>query len=673
MSNGNVVPIPQKRKQQKHMAMRHVELLTGSCNARVHLRLVHDRENRARNLFGSIDDLWPTILKGQDEGFGVLIIVNGGGHKDNEITDIRACFIDKDNGPLPSEWHSPPSFKVRRSDNRGHAYWLVHELTGEQFISLQRRLAAYYGGDPRIFNRSRGMRLAGTLHLKGEPQLVMLYADESVNNWDVCQTFEAMTAGLPELVMSEEQEPRPVSPNFSQPDHFYYVDRATYFLQNHEPLVEDDHSDDKILRALFRLRDWGITDDTAVDLVMAHLDCTPKDESWVRVKATNAWKYPQNEWGCDADTRPLGERFPGVEEKEAKQEEAKTSAIVRIYDEKAQDALPDPTWRIDGILPDTGAAAVFAPPKGAKTILATELALSIAANRPALGCFAIVRPGPVYYMTNEGFTGVARRRRPAWRAARGIPADEEIPFYLMDNVPQAADPNAADVYSKIIEAYAKAQPSLIVIDTMSKSLGLMDEDSAPAANAYHRLALALERRFGCGTLTVAHTGKDPARGIRGNNAHMGNFDNLYIVESNKAAKVMKFWPYALKDDDGEWCHHLRSTWNPDLKSYTVSMIDEAGYKRAMKSQDALFLAAVAVAIRFCEMGKPILRQKYDKADQEQVIDEIEETLGRRPKWDEILDALNDAYEAGALSYQSGKTKGFSGYWKPRPPMPDECE
>jgi hypothetical protein len=153
------------------MAQRQVELLTGDPNTRMYVRLIHDQDrNRlAIKYFGTISDLWTDIERHQGQGFGVFIVVNKGGDADADIVEVRAAFIDADGVPLEGvRWHLRPDFIVQRNATHWHAYWICTDMPPAQFRDVQRWLANHYGGDPKVCNPSRVMRLAGTLHLKGD-------------------------------------------------------------------------------------------------------------------------------------------------------------------------------------------------------------------------------------------------------------------------------------------------------------------------------------------------------------------------------------------------------------------------------------------------------------------------------------------------------------------------
>ena len=201
---------PTPVKPDLDQARRHIQLLTGHHNTRVNVRLFHDGKDKSKyatKLNGAIEELWPEIEARQAEGYGAFVVVNEGGNTDASITRTRALFIDGDDVPLPEQdkWHAAPDFLVIRDSAHWHAYWRVTDLPVEQFKQAQRRLAAYYGTDPTVSNRSRVMRLAGTLHLK-DPAHPVLVALSGIDDWEGVPSGRGaadLLAGLPEVAVPE--------------------------------------------------------------------------------------------------------------------------------------------------------------------------------------------------------------------------------------------------------------------------------------------------------------------------------------------------------------------------------------------------------------------------------------------------------------------------------------
>src|SRR4051794_31851873 len=76
--------------------------------------------------------------------------------------------------------------------------------------------------------------------------------------------------------------------------------------------------------------------------------------------------------------------------------------------------LPDPSWLITGVLPAGGLAVLYGRPGAAKSFLALDWALSVAAGIPWLGC--PTEQGHVVYIAAEGKAGLNVRARAWWNA-----------------------------------------------------------------------------------------------------------------------------------------------------------------------------------------------------------------------------------------------------------------
>lgn len=129
---------------------------------------------------------------------GLFVVINDGGQKDEEITRIRAVFLDLDlkdfNGsqadcdralllahegrpdrdsPIPDGW--PHASAIVSSGGGGyHIYWFVDDCPVDQFQVIQKALASRFGGDAACSNPSRVMRLPGSVHHKRGPAPVAL-------------------------------------------------------------------------------------------------------------------------------------------------------------------------------------------------------------------------------------------------------------------------------------------------------------------------------------------------------------------------------------------------------------------------------------------------------------------------------------------------------------------
>ena len=137
----------------------------------------------ARIFHGNLEEHGQTLAALQGRGAGVFVTVNetdGTGRKKENITRVRAFFIDLDGSPLDPvrEW-GEPHIICRTSEGRYHTYWLVNDCPLDDFSSIQRRLIRTFEGDKQVHDLPRVLRLPGFWHLKDEPYMVNMIDTEA--------------------------------------------------------------------------------------------------------------------------------------------------------------------------------------------------------------------------------------------------------------------------------------------------------------------------------------------------------------------------------------------------------------------------------------------------------------------------------------------------------------
>lgn len=153
--------------------------LTGVLDAEATFQTFDDsaakRPELARIFHGTLTWYAPELAKLNEGGAGVFIMVNEGdgrGRKAENVVRVRAFFVDQDTPPL-QPFTRPPSFVVRTSPGHYHAFWRVAgDVPLADFTPMQERLATFYGGDPKVKDLPRVVRVPGFLHQKHDPVLV---------------------------------------------------------------------------------------------------------------------------------------------------------------------------------------------------------------------------------------------------------------------------------------------------------------------------------------------------------------------------------------------------------------------------------------------------------------------------------------------------------------------
>ena len=100
---------------------------------------------------------------------------------------------------------------------------------------------------------------------------------------------------------------------------------------------------------------------------------------------------------------------------------------LKCFDEIRMTKAAD--YLVKGILPGTGLAVIWGPPKCGKSFWTFDLVMHVAIGRNYRG--HRVQQGSVVYLALEGGAGFSRRIE-AWRQRRLNEHDQAVPFFLVD-------------------------------------------------------------------------------------------------------------------------------------------------------------------------------------------------------------------------------------------------
>lgn len=365
-------------------------------------------------------------------------------------------------------------------------------------------------------------------------------------------------ADLPQWVVEHEanrRKPKPEQLPPSDIDPGAAITRGRIYLQTlvktGEVGIIGQGSDDLTLRVAFDLRDLGVEQDTARDLLMEHWVpyCLPPggwDADWIELKVQNAWEFARSkEAGIDA-VGPSGEVFGAsvarlsaaedVHSVQSVQPETPKPKRFHLYTEAEQDRAPEPKWLVPGIIPEDSTILLYGPSGALKSTLALDIGLSVASGTEVCG----VRParsGWVLYATLEGRFGLMRKRRPAWRIAHGV--DHPLPFFV-STAPLVRDDEQMQDFADAIKAKQQElgeAPSLIILDTIAKCMMGLEDTSSRDAGMFTGFCDQLLADFKAPILALGHTGKDGSKGHRGSAAFAGNMSSRFLMNYDKETKL----------------------------------------------------------------------------------------------------------------------------------------
>lgn len=203
-------------------------------------------------------------------------------------------------------------------------------------------------------------------------------------------------------------------------------------------------------------------------------------------------------------------------------------------------ALPPLAWRVSGVLPATGLAAVYGPSGSGKSFLTIDMAAAIAEGREWFG--HRVKAAPVVYAALEGEAGI-RGRVLAWELAN----ERALPDGLRPMLQPFRITSADDVVGLAEQVNALGPGAVVVIDTLNRAAPEADENASKDMGQILEGAKALQRLTGGLVLLVHHTGKNAEAGMRGHSSLIAALDASIEVRREGEQRT---WRVA-KAKDGE--------------------------------------------------------------------------------------------------------------------------
>jgi hypothetical protein len=355
-------------------------------------------------------------------------------------------------------------------------------------------------------------KLGPRVDTRGRASYVVLYRDDIPEAWELT----AVPEWVVELCAKRRTNSRQAIGEVELDKPEAIVAGQQYLSRQEQP-IEGQGSDFACYKAIARLRDLGLSDQTIFELM---LEWTGFDEDWLWLKIENVEQYAENEPGCDipppsADWNIFAERSKehiidqGINEWTGKvPRDPKDMPEITFFD-------------LDRMIPkiEDGCVGIMYGKRGDhKTNLLLTMLEQCSADR-------------ILYVAGEGAYGVERDRLPLRPGLGGR-------VRMVRRMPRF---NSPDDISQFIRGNDLWKPDIVVFDTLATALFGIDENSSEAASLLtdNGAAGAVKHAWGCTVIIVAHTGKDASKGVRGNSGLEGNTDFLIFTEANKEKAVIK--------------------------------------------------------------------------------------------------------------------------------------
>jgi hypothetical protein len=216
-------------------------------------------------------------------------------------------------------------------------------------------------------------------------------------------------------------------------------------------------------------------------------------------------------------------------------------------------ALPPVKWRLKGVLPYQGLAALYGPSASGKSFLAMDLCVALTEGNK----WFVIRTtqSTVVYVALEGESGF-KNRVAAWELENQRPLPQSM-FMVMQPFQITNPVNITEL------SEAVPPDSVIIVDTLNRAAPTSDENSSKEMGEILQACKSLQSLIGGLIVLVHHTGKDTTKGARGHSSFFAALDGAIEVQRLNG---IRSWSIAKAKDgqDGE-------NFPFDLKMHTLGV------------------------------------------------------------------------------------------------------
>ncbi len=189
--------------------------------------------------------------------------------------------------------------------------------------------------------------------------------------------------------------------------------------------------------------------------------------------------------------------------------------------------LPKRRYLIKGVLDEGAFSVVYGASNSGKTFFALNMACHIALGWQWSG--RKIKKGSVIYVAGEGGLGISERLE-AFRKHHELEGFGDI-YILPQALILSEGISALDSFLGIVADIPEKK--LIIIDTLARSMGEGDENSASDMGKFVQSCDHLRAMTGAHIMVIHHTGKDETKGARGSSALKAAIDTeIYIRQEN---------------------------------------------------------------------------------------------------------------------------------------------
>lgn len=301
------------------------------------------------------------------------------------------------------------------------------------------------------------------------------------------------------------------------------------FLKRAPLAVEGEGGDATTVGVIFRLRDYGIAADTALELLAENWNdnCSPPwDLQELKTKVDNAYKYAQNSQPSQ-DPAAMIEGLDELSAPPLPAPPAKKDQDFKFLTLTSVNNLPPPAWLVKRTLPETGIAAIWGPSGSGKSLVAQDLVVAVGSGNAWCGSKTAAQGGTLLIAAEA-----AEILGPRLRAA-GV--SENLPLIWSDAPGFFVQDNSWEAFAKLINAGRDelaarfdAPLRMVMIDTFSAAGVVQDENDNGQMQRAMTLMTQYAKKAGILIVLIHHTDK-AGKEMRGASAMRGALDSSISV------------------------------------------------------------------------------------------------------------------------------------------------
>lgn len=449
--------------------------------------------------------------------------------KENVETKFNLLWADLDEAS-PKKIKPRPTVAWESSPGRYQGLWLLKkDIKADKAEKLNRDLTYSIGADKGGWDLTQVLRIPGLRNwkYKGGPKGKLMWDDGKTYTTKAIKRNLNTTEKETEVEHTESNNPTEILKRYSKqlPSKVYEL----FFTPEQEVSVGE--RSDRLWELECLLAESGVK--------------TPDIINLVRMSPWNKFENRRNEEEqIEKEVYKAKEKVVSLGLQKAITFGPKVSTNPwTSYSKMVGMKIRKPEWLISDMWQDKSHGFIAGEPKTYKSVLATDIAVSVASGTPVLNTFPVHNPGPVLIIQEENHPYLVQDRLRKMATSKGLMDGEVkrnsdttlsirfpdvLPIHLLNqygfNMTQEED---RDMVQKTIK---RVKPALVIFDPLYLMLGGIDENSSKELRPLLGWLLQLRYTYDTGIMLIHHWNK---AGIsnRGGQRMMGSTTYHAWVES----------------------------------------------------------------------------------------------------------------------------------------------